>query len=101
MKSIAIALQIILDWIFTESGHGKGPMDGVGAVIKNAIDQTIAYHPNDTVTSTKDVLRLLELIDVELYTFSDADITSQSNLLPPAKSLRLICKKFGISLVHE
>ena len=25
-------------WIFTESSHGKGPMDGVGAAIKNAIN---------------------------------------------------------------
>ena len=101
MKSIAIDLHIKIDWVFTESGHGKGPMDGVGAVIKNAIDQTIAYHPNDTVTSTKDVLRLLEPIDVEMYTFSKDDIKCQADLLPSPKSLRLICKKFGISLVHE
>ena len=28
-------------WIFTESGHGKGPMDGVGAAIKNAINDAV------------------------------------------------------------
>ena len=84
MKSIAIDLQIKI-CVFTESGHGKGPMDG--AVIKNA-DQTIAYHSNDTVPSTKDVLRLLEPIDVEMYTFSKDDIKCQADLLPSPKSLR-------------
>ena len=30
-----------VSWIFTETGHGKGPMDGVGAAIKNAIDDVV------------------------------------------------------------
>ena len=27
--------------VFTETGHGKGPMDGVGAEIKNSIDNAV------------------------------------------------------------
>ena len=28
-------------WIFTESGYGKGPMDGVTATIKNSIAEAV------------------------------------------------------------
>ena len=31
----------VVTWIFTESGHGNGPMDGVGANIKNSIGNAI------------------------------------------------------------
>ena len=32
-------------WIFTEATHGKGPMDGVGACIKQNIKDAIVYNP--------------------------------------------------------
>ena len=40
-QKFAQASQIQLTWVFTESGHGKGPMDGVGAAIKNSIDEAM------------------------------------------------------------
>lgn len=30
-------------WNFTEAGHGKGPMDGVGGVLKRKGDNLVAY----------------------------------------------------------
>ena len=33
-KRYAERERLALTWVFTESGHGKGPMDGVGAAIK-------------------------------------------------------------------
>ena len=36
-KKWAIENNIQIYWIFTESGHGKGPMDGVGASVKHTI----------------------------------------------------------------
>ena len=40
-KQFAIKNKFSVAWLFTESGHGKGPMDGVGASIKNAIDEAV------------------------------------------------------------
>ena len=41
-KRFAVENNILIYWIFTESGHGKGPMDSVGASVKNDIDDGIA-----------------------------------------------------------
>ena len=40
-KRFAEENDVDVTWIFTESGHGKGPMDGVGATIKNSIDNAM------------------------------------------------------------
>ena len=40
-KRFAEENDVDVTWIFTESGHGKGPMDGVGATIKNPIDNAM------------------------------------------------------------
>ena len=32
--------EIQVFWIYTETGHGKGPMDGVGAAVKKFIKDT-------------------------------------------------------------
>ena len=34
-KKLAIEHNLTIIWVFKESGHGQGPMDGVGASIKN------------------------------------------------------------------
>ena len=40
-KDWAIKNKIEVFWIFTECGHGKGPMDGIGGKIKTQIKDTI------------------------------------------------------------
>ena len=59
-----------------------GPMDGVGAVMKNAIDQAIAYNPDEVIDLAKDILRFIGPTDVKLFTFSKEDIKEQANLIP-------------------
>ena len=57
-----------VSWIFTETGHGKGPMDGVGAAIKNAIDDVVIAPesmPDVSVSSASDVHKILNLVNVE------------------------------------
>ena len=43
-------------WIFTEVGHGKGPIDGVGECIKQTIKNTIAYNPNGIICNTEELM---------------------------------------------
>ena len=43
--------------MFTETGHGNGPMYGVGGAMKQSIDDVIAFHPNDIIHCTKQLLQ--------------------------------------------
>ena len=40
-KQFAEETGVDIVWIFTESGHGNGPMDGVGDTIKNSINEAV------------------------------------------------------------
>jgi len=43
-KMIPLFSQLeLFSWNFTESGHGKGPADGVGACVKNTCNEAVAH----------------------------------------------------------
>ena len=91
-------------WIFTESGSGKSPMDGVGAAIKNSIDNAMIAAesiPNVLVCCAADVVPILNLVDVEICYYDTIHIDKIKEILPASKTLSISCKKFGISKVHE
>ena len=46
------------EWLYTESGHGKGAPDGVGAVVKRMADDFVA-HQRHPIQTAKDILPLL------------------------------------------
>lgn len=83
-------------WVFTESGHGKGPMDGVGAAIKNAIDDAVIASESMgsvVVRSAEDLMPLLNLVNVEISKYSAEDIELMNSSAPDFSSLSIICKK--------
>ena len=41
-----------------ETGHGKGILDGIGAVVKRAISDIIAMNPDKSIYSVNDLLML-------------------------------------------
>ena len=89
---------------FHESGHGKGPMDGVGAAIKNAIDYAAiaaVSMPDVSINYSADVIPLLHLPNVVISTYLQADITAVKKTLPKDKVLSISWKKFGISKVED
>jgi hypothetical protein len=45
------------EWIYSESGHGKGPADGVGAAIKRRADEFVAH--GGTISNAEDICNLL------------------------------------------
>ena len=93
---------IDVSWIFTETGHGKGPMDGVGAAIKNVTDDAVVAAesmPDVSVRSASDVHKILNLVNVETSMYGDSDIENVKITLP--HHLSISWKKFGISKVHE
>ena len=54
-KKFAIQHNLTIIWVFTESGHGKGPMDGAVTSIKNEIDNAIAFNPNSVITCASEL----------------------------------------------
>ena len=101
-KIFAGSNTIDASWIFTETGHGKGPMDGVGAAIKNAIDDAVVAAgsmPDVSVRSASDVDKILNLMNVEISMYGDSDIENVKITL--LHHLSISWKKFGTSKVHE
>ena len=77
-KRYAEMSNVDVSWVFTESGHGKGPIDGVGAAIKNSIyNAVIAAEsmPNVSVRRAVDVAPILNLVnaDISQYDANDND----------------------------
>ena len=89
-------------WIFAEAGHGKRPMDCVGACIKQTIKNIIAYNSNNVKSNTEDLMQYMpELSNICILTYKD-DVNSYRELLPDTNDLKIIeSGGFGISKVHK
>ena len=59
MKQLAKNNKTVVYQIFTETGHGKGPMDGLGACIKQTVKSTITYNPNGIISNTGDLMQYM------------------------------------------
>ena len=64
MKKLATELDICIRLLFTESGHGKSPCDGVGGNIKIQVEEIMLqnYGENDMrqIHCVKDVKNIIE-----------------------------------------
>ena len=58
-KKFAIQHNPTIIWVITESGHCEGPMDRVGASIKNEIDNAIALNPSSVITCASELWEFL------------------------------------------
>ncbi|PZC81934.1 hypothetical protein B5X24_HaOG211720 [Helicoverpa armigera] len=87
-------------WNFSESYHGKGPADGVGANIKRLLDEKVS-HGRD-VRSALDALNLLEgETKVKLFCIDDKDIHEiESNNQKEFKSLLAVPNTLKIHQVQ-
>ena len=59
MKQLAKNNKTVVYQIFTETGHGKGPMDGLGACIKQTVKSTITCNPNGIISNTGDLMQYM------------------------------------------
>ena len=55
-SQFALEYKIELRWIYLESCHGKGILDGIGAVVKKAIKDVISYNPDIPTCNVLDLL---------------------------------------------
>ena len=103
MKLFAIKFGVELCWIYTQSGHGKGPMDGVGSAVKRVVTDTISYNPNSVIRNTSQLMPLLPKMNVEIFTYKDKDVRVYVGMIPsPLRNLQLHSEcGFSIGKAHE
>jgi len=68
-------------WNFLEAGHGKGPADGIGAVIKRTADKLVALGKD--LTSTQRLMdALVENTTVKLFIVDGEQIERMESKIP-------------------
>ena len=98
IKQISEDLSMEIDWIYLESGHGKGIPDGIGAVLKTKIDYLISVHPRSAVYTVDDLFRLglrQEVPSIKLYRFDEEDVDTISLRIPELERVP------GTMKIHE
>lgn len=86
---------VSVTWNFSEAGHGKGPMDGVGGTLKRSADQKV-LHGRD-ITCAADFLDALQHFKILMFEIPPGDIQRLKTVvagvsIPPMK---------GIMQVHQ
>jgi len=90
-----------ITWVFTETGHGKGPMDGVGGALKNKIDDVIAYLPNAVIRNADQLLIALPASETMIGTYKQEDIDKIQDQIPKKISVKCSTQELGIGTAHE
>ena len=100
MKRLAVQLGITIRLLFTESGHGKSPCDGVGGNIKTQVESALLkrHGQNDMrpIHSAEDVKSVIEeetnlTYEIKVHTAADIKAVRQSlpNLGPLSKAMKI------------
>lgn len=84
-----------ISWNFTESGHGKGPMDGVGGTLKRGADAKV-LHGTD-ITCAKDFVTSLQEHKIMLVEIPPTDVSRLKNVVADLK----VPPIQGIMKVHQ
>ena len=104
MKAWAVSQNINVSWVFMETGHGKGPMDGIGGGIKMVVKDTISYNLNGVKRNLRQLLEHLpDLENIIIDTYNEDDITEIRKFFPckEVETMKIACKELGILKVHE
>lgn len=67
-------------WTFSEPGHGKGPMDGIGGVLKRTAEKQVLMGRD--IKTAEDFVNLFSNSTVQVHQISSCDIESMKRLIP-------------------
>ena len=88
-KELAMKHNILIEWIFTEAGHGKSCCDGIGGNIKNLIRDLTAFNTSQVITNASDILQLIaDKTTIVLSHHTQEDIDAVLKTLPRLGSLK-------------
>lgn len=93
---------ISVSWLFMESEHGKGPMEGVMASKKLWRTPT-AYSPNAVSRKTKQLMNYLAIMQKIIKKYGEGDIGEVKKTLSMRESwfCEIFIKGLGISKEHK
>ena len=104
-QKYAFENNITIEWVYTKSGHGKGPADGVGAAMKIVIDNVVSYNLSKPITNTTELINEWPPTDIVIKTYTQDEVRAlKDSLLKKLKlksavgvasSHELICKSSG------
>lgn len=67
-------------WTYSEPGHGRGPMDGVGGTLKRTADRHVLM--GQDIKSASDFVNLFTKSTIFVKEIPDDDISNAKNLVP-------------------
>lgn len=70
----------LISWNYSESGHGKGPMDGVGGVLKRSADKLVLL--GHDIISASTFVEKLQHTNVALWEVADTEILDFKKYAP-------------------
>jgi hypothetical protein len=72
-----------ITWNYTEAGHGKGPVDGVGSFMKRFMDDLVAHgHDIDTFDKFEEHMKKIKNITTSVVTNKDIDEMKKYEISP-------------------
>lgn len=83
-------------WTFSEAGHGKGPMDGVGGYLKRTADRHVLM--GNDVRTASEFADLFKNAAIEVKVIPEDDVIEEKNRVP--KSLDAIPGIMDITRVY-
>ena len=95
---------ITLNWIYLESGHGKGIADGIGATVKNAIKNLMLMKPSVPMYSGSDLLEngLEEAVpSISIYTYQEENIIKFCHDIPKLNTMKATLKLHEINFILD
>ncbi|CAF1621558.1 unnamed protein product [Didymodactylos carnosus] len=96
LKRYSMSENLVMRWIFLESGHGKGVADAIGASVKRMFDDIIRFHPDETYKNAGELMRNVQnSTSIRFYLYAKEDIDAIRQQIPLLTSVR------GTSLFHE
>ena len=76
---------INLTWNFSESGHGKGAPDGIGATLKRTCDRIVSYSMRDISNFERVTQQIIKIKIINVHT-EEAKLSKEIKLsLKPVK----------------
>ena len=94
----ALEHEIELRWIYLESGHGKGILHGITAVVKKSIKDVISYNPDIPMYNVLDLLTYSlqdRMPSITLHDYQETEVLELQNQKPCLERVTVTMK------IHE
>ena len=69
---------ITIEWVHAESGHRKGPPDGVDEPMKTVIDNIVSYNLKKPITNTTEIITKWPATDIVIKTYTQNEVKAFS-----------------------